>query len=45
MKRYYFVGLGKKEFYTTETLRAALGKAFKILQAKVQDAQSYLILS
>ena len=34
MKRYYFVGLGKKEFYTTETLRAALGKAFKILQAK-----------
>ena len=39
MKRYYFVGLGKKESYTTETLRAALGKAFKTLQAaKVQDA-------
>lgn len=38
MKRYYFVGLGKKESYTTETLRAALGKAFKTLQvAKVQD--------
>ena len=36
MKRYYFVGLGKKESYTTETLRA-LGKAFKTLQAKVQD--------
>ncbi len=39
VKRYYFVGLGKKESYTTETLRAALGKAFKTLQAaKVQDA-------
>ncbi len=39
VKRYYFVGLGKKESYTTEILRAALGKAFKTLQAaKVQDA-------
>ena len=39
MKRYYFVGLGKKESYTTETLRSALGKTFKTLQAaKVQDA-------
>ena len=37
MKRYYFVGLGKKESYTTETLRSALGKTFKTLQAaKVQ---------
>ena len=39
VKRYYFVGLGKKESYTTETLRSALGKTFKTLQAaKVQDA-------
>ncbi|WP_283774403.1 M17 family peptidase N-terminal domain-containing protein, partial [Bacillus paralicheniformis] len=39
VKRYNFVGLGKKESCTTETLRAALGKAFKTLQvAKVQDA-------
>ena len=39
VKRYYFVGLGKKESYTTETLRAALSKAFKALQsAKVKDA-------
>ncbi|WIY60876.1 leucyl aminopeptidase [Bacillus arachidis] len=39
VKRYYFVGLGKKEAYTTETLRASLSKAFKTLKAaKVKDA-------
>ncbi|WP_242144060.1 MULTISPECIES: leucyl aminopeptidase [unclassified Bacillus cereus group] len=39
VKRYYFVGLGKKEAYTTETLRASLSKTFKTLQAeKIQDA-------
>ncbi len=34
VKRYYFVGLGKKEAYTTETLRASLSKTFKTLQAE-----------
>ena len=39
VKRYYFVGLGKKESYSTETLRASLSKAFKALKtAKVKDA-------
>ncbi|CAM4330972.1 aminopeptidase A [Bacillus manliponensis] len=32
VKRYYFVGLGKKEAYTTETLRGALGALFKTLK-------------
>ncbi|MEI4804352.1 leucyl aminopeptidase [Bacillus sp. FJAT-51639] len=37
-KRYYFVGLGKKERYTTETLRGTLGKLAKTLQsAKVKN--------
>ncbi|WP_459501653.1 leucyl aminopeptidase [Bacillus sp. C1] len=39
VKRYYFVGLGKKEAYTTETLRASLSKAFKTVKAdKGKDA-------
>ena len=39
MKRYYFVGLGKKEFYTTETLRVLLVRHLKYCkQRKVQDA-------
>lgn len=39
VKRYYFVGLGKKDTCTTETLRASLSKVFKTLQvAKVNEA-------
>ncbi|MFD3448823.1 leucyl aminopeptidase [Microbacteriaceae bacterium 4G12] len=38
VKRYYFVGLGKKEAYTTEVLRQSLGKLFKTLKgAKVAN--------
>lgn len=39
VKRYYFVGLGKKEAYTTGVLRVALGTLFKTLKgAGVTDA-------
>ncbi|MBO9130673.1 leucyl aminopeptidase [Bacillus sp. 165] len=33
VKRYYFVGLGKQESCTTETMRQSLGKLFKTLKS------------
>lgn len=32
MQRYYFVGLGKKDSYSSDVLRGALGKLFKMLK-------------